>query len=272
MVFRAVLAAAGFCFATITAQAATVDFNNLPTGALLSGEGLLFGSLTINVSASTAGDRPIAVFDTDKPTGDNPSGNDDGDLQLNSGSTCRSVDGGTVAALTGGCPGSLGKALVIHEETPGNYSATSGASTLVADGSLSVLNTGVHDPAKVPDDYAGGGRFTLDFGGDAVTVASLGVIDIENGNSYVDVYTNDSTTSPVRRDFAKLGDASFQDVIVGVENVTSLEFNLGGSGAIPYIELAGLTPDPTDTNAVPASGGLGLLLAGLVVAAARPRR
>lgn len=266
MILRAIFFGAGLCLTTATVEAATIDFNSLPTGALLSNESLLFGSLTINLSPSDRNNRPVAVFDTDNPTGDNPSGNDDGDLQPN-GSSCKLVDGGTVSDLTGGCPSSLGKALVIHEETPSSLSATPESSSLVADGEIEVLDAGGQSPAKVPDDFANGGSFTLDFD-EAVTVASLGVIDIENSNSWVKVYTDSGNQT---FDFINAGNASFQEVIVGVDNVTSLEIKFAGSGAVPFIALAGLDTDPTDSSSVPAPGALGLLLAGGLALAAQKR-
>jgi len=244
------VAAAAVLSFGLSAQALTLDFNGFATGDVLTSTSI--GGVSINFIADDTDDRPLVVFDTASPTGDNPGGADDGDLAAPNGD----CPGGGPGVGNGGQPGDpgancrndLGKALIIHEDK-------------IGDGVTSVAE---------PDDYARGGSFLIEFS-EAVRIDAIGLLDIENDDSYARPtveLVGGGTTTLADIDFLDLGDNSFQEVIVDVPDVTSLRINFGGSAAMPYLNFSLLETGGNEAppGSVPTPAALPLLFGGLAAA------
>ncbi len=86
-----------------------------------------------------------------------------------------------------------------------------------------------------PDDNAAGGIISLTFD-DLVTVNSIGLLDIDEPGSSITLY--DENSNPVETiEIENLGDNSFQEIDLNVDNIASLDINLAGSGAVTGIDF-----------------------------------
>lgn len=88
-----------------------------------------------------------------------------------------------------------------------------------------------------PDDNAKGGTLMFDWDG-TVSVASLGLLDIEETGGSVTLYSSDDTTVLATIDIPGLGDNSIQSLDIGTADVGKMDVFLVGSGAITEIILA----------------------------------
>ncbi len=238
--------ALGFFALGFNASAATIDFGapEFSEGERLDGVTKTIAGVDITFRLGDTNGRPLVVFDTEDPTGGNPSGNDDGDLGTPNGVCVAGGPGVGSGGEANNCE-ARGNALIIHEDK-------------LSDGVTSVAN---------PDDYAGGGYFFIDFSS-PVEIDSVGILDIENSRSWLEVRQDGSSTYGDRKNFANLGDNSFQDVIVDVPDVISLKVNFDSSAAMPYIAFTtfdgGGNEDPP--GSVPTPAALPLLLIGAAAA------
>ena len=87
-----------------------------------------------------------------------------------------------------------------------------------------------------PDDNAAGGIINVKFE-DLVSVNSIGLLDIDEPGSSLTFYDeNSNLIETVEID--SLGDNSFQEVTVDLDNVASFDINLTGSGAVTGIDYS----------------------------------
>ena len=86
-----------------------------------------------------------------------------------------------------------------------------------------------------PDDNAAGGIISLKFDV-MVTVDSIGLLDIDEPGSSIKFY--DQNSNPIETiEIENLGDNSFQEIDLDINNVASLDINLAGSGAVTGLEF-----------------------------------
>ena len=86
-----------------------------------------------------------------------------------------------------------------------------------------------------PDDNAGGGTITIEF--DELTqVNSLGFLDIDESGSSIAFYGEDETAIEIV-DIPSMGDNSFQELTFDMNNITRLEIDLAGSGALTELDF-----------------------------------
>ncbi len=94
------------------------------------------------------------------------------------------------------------------------------------------------------DDNAGGGTFTFDF--DAPSeVISINVLDIEETGGTIDLFDADGRVIDTV-DIPAAGNNSQQELIINVDNVSTMNVNLVGSGAVD--DLTFVTPDGSSTD------------------------
>ena len=184
-----------------------IDFSGLPRGTIVDDEYAAFG---ITVSTNNA-NRPAMIFDSSNPTG--------GDFDLgspNSDFGGPGVGSGGRAGQPGQNDTALGNVLIISEDGDQND----------------------------PDDNASGGIliFTFDTPKD---VLSVDLLDVDaNENSVIRAYRADGTlisSTPMNG----LGNNSVKTVMVNATDVSRLEVQISGSGAISGLHLC------MDGNTVP---------------------
>ncbi|MEM9217856.1 MAG: TIGR03118 family protein [Cyanobacteria bacterium P01_F01_bin.150] len=88
-----------------------------------------------------------------------------------------------------------------------------------------------------PDDNAKGGTLMFDWDG-AVSVDSLGLLDIEESGGMVTLYGADDTTVLATIDIPELSNNSYQSLNIGTTDVGKMNVSLIGSGAVTEILLA----------------------------------
>ena len=221
-VFKAALAAGALLFST-AAPALVLDFEGFDAGTIIDDE--YFGPFGVTVSAAGVGGAPNAavVFDSDNPTG--------GDTDL----------------MAPFAPG------------PGNPFGS------ISPGNLLILQENgpcTGDTCPDPDDQGARPAGTISFVfNTAVFIGSIDFFDIE-GAEIGDVVLYDAGGAELAT-FAipdTGGDRQWQRLIMDVGNVSAMDINMGGSGAIDNLQF------------VPLPAGLPLLLGALGLLGLNRRR
>jgi len=86
-----------------------------------------------------------------------------------------------------------------------------------------------------PDDNAAGGTINLEFD-HLVSINSIGLLDIDESGSVISFYDENSNLIETV-DIDNLGENSFQQLDLDINNVASLDLNLSGSGAFTGIDF-----------------------------------
>ncbi|QDV43205.1 Serine-aspartate repeat-containing protein I precursor [Stieleria neptunia] len=180
-----------------------IDFDGFVAGTVIDDE---YSALGVTVAANngrSSGPDIAMIFDSASPTG--------GDHDLGTPNQDFSGPGigyGGKSGAVGENNQALGNVLIISEDGDSND----------------------------PDDEAHGGTITFTFD-NAVRIDHIGLLDIdtnENGGTVVTVLTNSGQQS---FNIAALGNNSFQQIPIDVDEVTSLVVTFPGSGAITELKF-----------------------------------
>ncbi len=241
-----VFALAGMFFVQ-SAQAALISFNESErfAGEMITDQyrdttGAVFSSFRKN---GNPWNQSLMLFDTANPTG--------GDRDL--GAPNRECPGGGPGRGEGGEPGeagencqALGLVMIISEDNDAND----------------------------PDDECCGGMIRVDYD-DPVSNLEVGILDIEENNGYIDVFSRTANDQLIvtRQNIAGLGDNSVQSLIFQLTSIEAVEIVLSGSGAITHLEFSvdDLNGSGNETS-VPVPASVALLAAGIFVFTARKKK
>lgn len=180
-----------------------IDFDGYAAGTVIDNE---YSALGVTIAANngrSSGPDIAMIFDSSAPTGN------DYDLGTpNQNFSGLGVGSGGSSGAVGENSQALGNVLIISEDGDSND----------------------------PDDEAHGGTITFTFD-NAVRIDHIGLLDIdtnENGGTVVTLMTNSGQQS---FNIAALGNNSFQQIPIDVDEVTSLVVTFPGSGAITELKF-----------------------------------
>lgn len=247
----ALACAAGIALGASSANAETIDFNNLLHGEIVTNQYFLSHGLTIS-GVNYDGPDAVVAFDS------NRTGTPDPDLQGKNWST------GNIASGT-----DMGKMLILPEnvkdlnnngrvDVPDDEgSRPAGYFTFTWDAPISLFGVSVIDIEGVTERTPGG--HLIDFYMDLVKVGSVGFDDLlDNSSSFYDATIkfgdhSANTISPITA--SAIGATQFNRVVL----------HMGGSGAVDNLVFEKFTT-------IPEPASLGLLGMGAMMLVCRPRR